>query len=243
MAPDLTHISEGNSKTGCFSFDLPAIVTCPGRTKECERDCYAANLMRIYPSVAAKYSRNHDVVFHPGFVSYMVETIPADCQFRIHVSGDFFHADYVRQWIDIATQRPDVTFYAYTRSWRDHEILGAIIALNFLDNVNVNLSVDDETGRPKFLGAYMFRWCYLTKTDTVPPWMRRDDIVFRSNHNGHKRRRNNAEKKGENPNIIAPLLHVIGQATVCPKERGKDIPLSCAKCRLCVDKPKVLAHV
>lgn len=241
---DLTHISKGNSKTECFSFDLPAIETCPGRTKECERDCYAANLMRIYKAVDAKYRRNHDVVFHPGFVTYMVETIPADCQFRIHVSGDFFHVDYVRKWIEIATARPDVTFYAYTRSWRA-DLLHVIEQLNALDNVNVNLSVDDETGSPlEYSGlTEKYRWCYLTKTDNVPDWIRYGDIVFRSNHLGQKTRRKNAVKKGLNPNDIAPLVKRLG-GQVCPLEQGRDIPkFSCAKCMLCVDKPKVPQYV
>lgn len=234
MSHDLTYISEGNSKTQCFSFDLPAIETCPGKTAECSRDCYAANLMRIYPAVDAKYRRNLEVTYHPGFVDYMVDTIPADCQFRIHVSGDFFHPDYVRKWLEIAVRRPDVTFYAYTRSWRIPEIWEQIKILHALRNVNVNLSVDDETGAPKGLTAYMMRWCYLTKTDNVPTWIRPIDIVFRSNHLGHKKRRKNAIAKGETP---PPLVKRLG-GQVCPLEQGQDIPnFSCAKCRLCVDKP------
>lgn len=236
---DTTYFSPGNSKIGknTWSFDIPAIDTCPGSTAECRRDCYAANLMRIYTNVDAKYRRNQEITYHPGFVDYMIETIPQNSTGRLHVSGDFFHADYVRKWIDICKARPDIYVYCYTRSWRVHDILPAIIELHSLPNVNVNLSVDDETGQPKFLGRDLFRYCYLTKTDQHKDWFRAGDIIFRSNHNGQKRRRKNAEKKGENPNIVAPLIHAIGAATVCPKERGKDIPLSCAKCMLCIDKP------
>lgn len=237
---DLTYISKGNRKTECFSFDLPAIETCPGKTTECSRDCYAANLMRIYTNVDAKYRRNHNIVSHPGFVSYMVETIPANCQFRIHVSGDFFHVDYVRKWTEIATSRPDVTFYAYTRSWQITNLWTAIRKLAALPNVNVNLSVDDETGEPKCFQAREYRWCYLTKTDNVPDWIRHDDIVFRSNHLGHKKRRKNAKTKG---NPIPALIKRLG-GQVCPLEQGQDIPnFSCAKCMLCVSKPKVPAYV
>lgn len=240
---DLTYISEGNNKTECFSFDLPAIPTCPGRTKECERDCYAANLMRTYPLVDAKYRRNHDIVFHPGFVDYMIETIPADCEFRIHVSGDFFHPDYVKKWIQICATRTDVMFYAYTRSWRIPDIWSQVRKLHFLENVNVNLSVDDETGPARVFAARFFRWCYLTKTDSVPSWIRKDDIVFRSNHIGQKRKRKNDIAKGINPDIRTPLVKRLG-GQVCPLEQGRDIPnFSCKKCRLCVDKPRVYANV
>jgi hypothetical protein len=248
---DLKHISKGNSKTECFSFDLPARDTCPGKTDECSRDCYAAKLMRIYKAVGAKYERNLEITYHPGFVDYMIDTIPANCQFRIHVSGDFFHIDYIKKWIEICKARPDVTFYAYTRSWRDLDLYLNILALNALDNVNVNLSVDDETGAPQTLCQQKFRWCYLTKTDNVPDWIREDDIIFRSNHLGHKRRRKNAIKRGENPNDSHPLVKKLGRgldysekAQVCPLEQGQDIPnFSCAKCRLCVDKPKVMSYV
>jgi hypothetical protein len=237
---DLTYISKGNSKTECFSFDLPAIETCPGRTEECARDCYAANLMRIYKAVDAKYRRNLEFTSDDEFVAYMIATIPADCQFRIHVSGDFFSPEYVAKWREIATSRPDVTFYAYTRSWRIPRIWIWVTQLSELANVNVNLSVDDETGAPDCIYADVHRWCYLTKTDNVPSWIRSRDIVFRSNHSGHKRRRKNAKAKGK---PMPPLVKRLG-GQVCPLEQGQDIPnFSCAKCRLCVDKPLAPAVV
>ncbi len=240
---NLEHISKGNSKTECFSFDLPAKITCPGMTKECGPKCYAATLMRIYPSVDAKYARNLELANSPEFVSYMIANIPADCQFRIHVSGDFKDAKYTRQWVKICAARPDVTFYAYTRSWQLKQMWNAIQALHALPNVNVNLSVDDETGAPTIKNSDDMRWCYLTHNDSAPNWMRTDDIIFRSNYSGHKTRRKNAKKKGLDPNAIAPLIHTL-VGVVCPLERGRDIPnFSCAKCRLCVDKPEVPQYV
>jgi hypothetical protein len=89
-------------------------------------------------------------------------------------------------------------------------------------------------------GASVMRWCYLTKTDNIPDWIRHDDIVFRSNHLGHKKRRKNAKAKG---NPIPALIKRLG-GQVCPLEQGQDIPnFSCAKCMLCVNKPKVPAYV
>jgi hypothetical protein len=35
---------------------------------------------------------------------------------RIHVSGDFFSAAYFQAWCDVARERPDCVFYAYTKS-------------------------------------------------------------------------------------------------------------------------------
>lgn len=177
---DLTYISEGNSKTECFSFDLPARRSCPGKTKECSKDCYAAALMKLYPGVDAKYKRNRRFVNSPKFVDYMIREIPPDCQFRIHVSGDFFSKEYIRKWMKIVTTRKDVTFYAYTRSWRDKKLWHEIKWLSAFENININLSVDDETGEPTAIAAEFYRWCYLTKTDNIPNWISYDDIIFRS---------------------------------------------------------------
>ena len=236
---DSTYISEGNSKTGCFSFDLPARRSCPGKTKECGEDCYAAHLMQRYPAVDAKYKRNRRFVNSSKFVDYMIREIPPNCQFRIHVAGDFFSKEYIRKWIKIVASRRDVTFYAYTRSWRLDEFEHSLIALQGLPNVNVNLSVDDETDAPINTWQQALRWCYLTKTDNVSDWIRPDDIIFRSNHSAHKRKRKNDIKKGIDPNIRAPLIKRLG-GLVCPKEQGRDIPnFSCAKCMLCIDKPMV----
>jgi len=240
---DLTYISKGNKKTECFSFDLPAKITCPGMTEECGPKCYAAMLMRIYPAVDAKYARNLEFSNTDGFIEYMIHKIPKGCQFRIHVSGDFKDADYVRKWNRICEARPDVTFYAYTRSWAIPDIWRQIIYLHALANVNVNLSVDDETGEPHTPKMQEYRWCYLTHNDSAPDWMRADDIIFRSNHGGQITRRKNAVKKGQDPDTVAPLIHKL-VGVVCPLERGRKIPnFSCKKCRLCVDKPKELSYV
>lgn len=233
--PNLKYISKGNSKTECFSFDIPAKITCPGMTDTCSEKCYAYNLMRAYPRVGAKYQRNLEFANGDEFVTHMIEEIPDCCEFRIHISGDFYSPDYVYSWIEIAANRPDVTFYTYTRSWCTPKIWNVIATLAALPNVNINLSVDEDTGEPD-LDSY--RWCYLTNNDTAPDWLRDGDIVFRSNHIGQKRKRKHDTKKGIDPDIRAPLIHKIGAATVCPFERGKDMPksFSCAKCHLCVDK-------
>ena len=244
---DLYHVSKGNDKTGCFSFDLPAKITCPGMTSACGSKCYAASMMRVYKGVAAKYARNLELANSDDFVMRMVRDIPPRCEFRIHVSGDFYSAEYIRRWCEIVRRRPDVTFYTYTRSWQIDGLDGLLLALQVYVNVNVNLSVDDETGAPKLEWHQDCRWCYLTHDDNAPNWLRKGDIAFRSNATGkkgnHKWKRKDAIEKGNDPDLVAPLVHKLGKATVCPFERGTDMPknFSCAKCHLCVDKPKVLA--
>ena len=236
---DLSHISPPNEKTECYSFDLPAKTTCPGMTKACDK-CYAFNLMQAYPAVDAKYLRNLEFADSEAFVTHMVRSIPKRCEFRIHVSGDFYSLEYIANWRKIIAARPDVTFYAYTRSWMIPELWSKLRALHVnFENVNINLSVDEFSGPPKVFGASVFRWVYMTIDDTEPNWMRKGDVTLRATHIGHKRKRKNDRKKGIDPNIRAPLLHSIGKATVCPMQRGRDLPktFTCSTCELCVTKP------
>ena len=245
--PNLTYISKGNSKLGddVFSFDIPAKLTCPGMTDTCGEKCYAYNMMRAYPNVNAKYERNLEFAESGEFITHMVEHIPECCEFRIHVSGDFYSYEYVRKWEQIIQARPDVTFYTYTRSWQIPMIWGPLEHLSDWCNVNVNLSVDKDTGMPSVTDMDNYRWCYLTNDDTAPEWMRMGDIIFRSNHGGQKKKRRNDVAKGIDPDIRAPLIHKVGDATVCPLERGKEMPksFSCSRCHLCVEKPKIPQHV
>ena len=248
--PNLDHVSPPNPKTDCYSFDVPAKVTCPGMTESCGGKCYAFALARVYKGVKAKQQRNLELANSREFVSTMIRDIPRRCEFRIHVSGDFYSLDYIRNWRKICAARPDVTFYTYTRSWRvDSQYREAIWFLNALDNVNINLSVDIDTGAPDFDGADFFRWAYLSHDNTAPNWLRKGDIVFRSNHNGqpgnHKWQRKKAVRLGKAPDDEWALIHKMGEATVCPMERGTELPksFSCAKCQLCVAKPRVAALV
>lgn len=52
---------------------------------------------------------------------------------RIHDSGDFFSDEYLAAWLHIATLRPDVLFYAYTKEVsRMRRIAGSTAPSNFL---------------------------------------------------------------------------------------------------------------
>jgi hypothetical protein len=229
-----TYISPGNRKTGDnSSFDITPVGSCPGSTEECRSKCYAVNLMKAYTNVRNKYERNFEFSQTDEFVPHMVDNIPSGIM-RIHVSGDLYSKGYVNKWIEIAKARPDVTFYLYTRSWRVRSMKRVILDLASLPNVTVNLSVDSETGRPTNLWKHL-KWCYLTHDDKVPGWLRKTDLIFRSKHNGEKRRRKNLEKKGQPlPKLVCRLGR--NSTTVCPKEVGKDIPLTCSQCGICIKK-------
>lgn len=105
--------------------------TCPGSTPECERVCYAK---RIGGPVRDVYVLNAVAEVPP---------IPEPCRvLRLHVSGDFDTIRYIRNWIIRLRERPDVTCWAYTRSWRVKELLPWLETMRELPNVQLFASMD-----------------------------------------------------------------------------------------------------
>lgn len=227
-------LSFGNGKTGnIVSFDLPAVTTCPGATKICISKCYALKMQKQYANVNKKYIKNLEFSKSKWFVPYLIENIPPNSIMRIHVSGDFYSVGYIKRWYKIIKARQDVKFYTYTRSWRIPKLNRELDKLVKEKNFILNYSCDDETGKPPPRQRYTF----LSINDTAPRWLRKNDLVFRSNHNGqpgnHQWQRNRAIKQGKNPDQIAPLIHNI-VTRVCPKERGREISLTCETCKICI---------
>jgi hypothetical protein len=67
---------------------------------------------------------------------------------RIHVAGDFDSAAYIERWIEIAESKPEVKFWAYTRSWRVAKLLHWLKKLQALPNVQLFASMDTGTLTP-----------------------------------------------------------------------------------------------
>lgn len=118
--------------------------TCPGATQECQAICYARRPMAEQGAVAQMWHRN---------AGPRVPPIPADCRvLRIHVSGDFDTPEYIDAWIARLTERPDVTAWAYTRSWRVPALLGKLEVLRALPNLQLFASMDTSTEEVPPLG-------------------------------------------------------------------------------------------
>lgn len=126
-------VSDGNLKIHSnefyrvLIFNLPAVKTCPFRTKQCEKFCYARKAERFYPNCLASRTRNFEFSKSEQFVQVMSEYINLIVALekkgkgrkvlvRIHESGDFYNKEYAEKWIAIAKNCPDVIFYAYTKS-------------------------------------------------------------------------------------------------------------------------------
>lgn len=113
-------------------FNLPAVVTCPFRTRLCggflrgekrfEIDpktgkqidkmayCYAVKAEKAYPTVIPARRKNLRATLMPGFVDAMSELILKTARnmkkerliVRIHESGDFYNQQYAKAWLEIA---------------------------------------------------------------------------------------------------------------------------------------------
>ena len=132
---------KGNSKIGAGIYTysrLPGrLQTCPGSTDLCEEVCYSKR-----------------ITFNPILSNWMWENtvrpdvppLPADAKVvRIHVSGDFNTVEYVCAWIAACKGRPDVAFFAYTRSWRVPLLWHYLEGLKLLPNVQLFASMDRST--------------------------------------------------------------------------------------------------
>lgn len=211
-------VTSGNSKLGThiLTWSLPAVLTCPGRSHLCENLCYALKHRFATARYLTQAIRNWIIASTPFFAWWMVRKIQKTRALvvRIHVSGDFFNAAYVQQWIRIAEAIPLVQFYAYTRSWRDPAIREVLARFSTLPNVQLWYSEDAETGCPTLAAEECrIRLAYLaTHPQDTPDHA---DLIFR-----------------DYPSRGVVQKHV-GGVLVCPAENGTGRHIQCEKCGIC----------
>lgn len=131
------YLSAGNSKlekTGkalgrrIVAFNLPPdhafesadgvkLNTCPGALA-CRAVCYAKQGRLAMPAAVRIRRDNLEASQAPSFIFDVLEALRASRAdtVRIHDSGDFYSQGYLDAWCSIASMRPDVVFYAYTKS-------------------------------------------------------------------------------------------------------------------------------
>lgn len=138
------------------SFGLPTGITCPGLTPFC-KGCYAvgseqsAGVRALLEHNLAKLEEAGSVEAMTALIVDMLTLFLADAWaqgveerdliFRIHWAGDFFSEDYARAWAAAVRLFPELTFFAYTRSFRDPVNVVPILA--GIDNCVLYLSADE----------------------------------------------------------------------------------------------------
>lgn len=138
---------ENNKVKNALIFDLPAITTCPN-CEGCKRKCYALVQQKMYDATRAKRELNYYLLLN--YPKFMAEQIESQFQqerekrgkrfftVRLHASGDFFSAKYVKFWEGIAKNNKDFLFYGYSKAFA---VFPELDALNRLENVNIVNSI------------------------------------------------------------------------------------------------------
>ncbi len=123
ITQDQLKISFGNKKLpkSMMIFNLPAIITCPLKTPLCSKSCYALKAERLYPATLPARQHNLALVRKGLFKQLMIEAIAENYKkiniIRLHESGDFYSQSYLNDWFVVAREYPELTFYAYTKSF------------------------------------------------------------------------------------------------------------------------------
>lgn len=137
------------------SFGLPAGDSCPGKTPFCE-SCYAKvseNSERVGEAMRHNLALLQDAGSVDNMTVLLAEMVhryvkhaervgltASDRIFRIHWDGDFFSRDYAEAWGRVIRAIPDVTFWAYTRSFVGP--VNVVPILSGIDNLVLYLSAD-----------------------------------------------------------------------------------------------------
>lgn len=119
----LTNTNQKIKKTGklnstrLYEFNLPAVITCPF-AGSCKSICYADKGTYLYSNVKKKYQFNFELTKQTDFIQLIQKELELKRveAVRIHSSGDFYSLNYLKKWIKIAQQNPNVLFYGYTKS-------------------------------------------------------------------------------------------------------------------------------
>ena len=151
-------LSEGNPKTGrsVLTYSRAPETTCPGASSWCELACYAKRPFNRYQQTREQWSRNAENDRAPLLPPPRKDGKPT--LLRIHVSGDFDTAGYIRSWVGVLKERPDVHAWAYTRSWRVPRLMKALEELRGLSNMQLFASVDptiDQSPPPGWRVAFI----------------------------------------------------------------------------------------
>lgn len=143
----------GNDKLSesVWHFDLPAGISCPGKSKLCYRKCYARRSRFTFPIVRKRLKWAYEQSKRNDFVDRMVDELyrKGIILMRWHVSGDLYSPSYARKVLEIVGRSSHTQFWLYTRSWRVPSIYPILKAISLMPNMRVWFSVDAETGRPE----------------------------------------------------------------------------------------------
>ena len=132
-----------------FNFGIPAYksssgkLTCP-MADGCIKFCYAKKGAYIWSNVKPAFENRYELSKTDDFVDAMNNEIrkKKPDYVRVHDSGDYYSTAYLKKWIKIANDNPDVRFYSYTN------MIDMILKTSLPDNYDIIFS---DSGKQKHL--------------------------------------------------------------------------------------------
>ena len=104
-----------------FNFGIPAYKSVSGKVicpmaDECVKFCYARKGAYRWSNVASVFEERYEATKRDDFVEVMSAEIKKKRPdyIRVHDSGDYYSPAYIRKWLEIARQHPEIRFYSYT---------------------------------------------------------------------------------------------------------------------------------
>lgn len=208
----------GNDKLSqaVYHFDLPALRTCPGKTKLCSGVCYANRSRYLFPQVQQRLAWNHEQSKRGDFVDRLTDELyrKGVLLMRWHCAGDVYSPTYARKMLEVIGRSEHTTFWFYTRSWRVPPIFPVLKAISALPNCKVWFSADCETGYPPEVPENVrVAWMQTEEDEDAEA----AELIFLLPHLRRVK-------------LPLPML-----GTVCPAEtpEGKEKGTTCATCRIC----------
>ena len=215
-SPSLLVMGNEKLSASVAHFDIPPIVSCPGRSTLCAARCYARRGLFVLPQVKARHRWAFEQTKRPDFVGRMADELfrSAVLLMRWHVAGDIYSPGYCRKIASVVEQSPHTLHWAYARSWRIPQIAKVLRKLARLPNMQLWYSCDAETGKPRRVPhGVRVAWMLIREGEAVP---KGSDLVFLDH----------PLRKGA---IELPTV-----APVCPQEiAGNPRGITCATCQLC----------
>lgn len=180
------------------------------------------------PSVCSSLQHNYVATQKDTFVARMLRELQQmyPRNVRVHVSGDFYNVEYAEKWLAIFKRYRAITFYFYTRSWRNPAFNDVFQAMHSLPNVHIWWSADAETWAkqehpplwPRCRVAYMLSSRDEVMHASIPEYA---NIIFRQRRSS--------------------VVKYYRGTLVCPVENGVVTKqrLGCSECKLCFTSRRI----
>lgn len=205
----------GNQKLGKlihhWSISSAVKHVCIGASNLCMLLCYTARKRYKFSNVQESMDNKYHASLNPDFEEQMLASIKLAYPrvIRIHAGGEFYSPEYTEKWYRIVKANPNITFFAYTRSWRDPPTYAVLKKLAKLHNMVLWWSCDKETGPPPKIQNVRRAYLQINPED-IPKF--HVDLFFR-----------------DKPKTVAKFIN---GSLVCPAENGVT-ETTCSKCQLC----------